>query len=175
MTLELRGEWVLLRPYRPDELQSLVDLYRRSKHTVEQPGGERRGRDRLRRRIARSGNWFRGRLDLAIEADGRLVGTLDARAPEWATPPGVCEIGLELSEDERGRGFGTEAVRVFAEYLLANGFGRVQASTDLRNIPMRRVLEKLGFVYEGALRSYMPDGDVRMDYALYALTRDDLE
>jgi RimJ/RimL family protein N-acetyltransferase len=164
-----------LRPYRSGELQSLVDLYRRSEQAVVQPGSHRVRRDRLRRRIARSGSWFRGRLDLAVEADGRLVGTLSAHAPEWASPPGVCEIGIELIEDERGRGVGTEAVRLFAEYLLANGFGRVQASTDIGNAPMRRVLEKLGFAYEGTLRSYMPDGDRRVDYALYALTRDDVE
>jgi RimJ/RimL family protein N-acetyltransferase len=165
---------VRLRPYRPDELQALVDLYRRSTHSVAQPGSDRLRRDRLRRRIARSGRWASGRFDVAIEAGGRLVGTLDARAPEWATPPGVCEIGIELIEDERGRGLGAEAIRLFAEYLFANGFGRVQASTDLRNTPMRRVFERLGFVYEGTLRSYMPDGDARVDYALYALTRDDV-
>jgi RimJ/RimL family protein N-acetyltransferase len=173
--MELRGKRVRLRPYRPDELQALVDLYRRSEHSVTQPGSDRVHRDRLRRRIARSGRWFRGRLDLAVEADGRLAGTLDARAPEWATPPGVCEIGIELIEHERGRGLGTEAVRLFTESLLANGFGRVEASTDLRNTPMRRVLEKVGFVYEGTMRSYMPDGEDRVDFALYAVTRNDVE
>jgi len=47
----------------------------------------------------------------------------------------------------------------------------VQATTDVRNAPMRRVLEKLGFEEEGVLRAFMPDGDDRADYVLYAITR----
>jgi RimJ/RimL family protein N-acetyltransferase len=36
---------------------------------------------------------------------------------------------------------------------------------------MRRVFEKLGFEQEGILRRFMPDGDTRADYVLYAVTR----
>jgi len=49
----------------------------------------------------------------------------------------------------------------------------VQASTAADNIAMRRVLEKLGFMYEGTLRSFMPAGEGRDDYVLYAVTRSD--
>ena len=38
---------------------------------------------------------------------------------------------------------------------------------------MRRVLEKLGFVYEGTLRGFMPAGEEREDYVLYAVTPPD--
>jgi RimJ/RimL family protein N-acetyltransferase len=36
---------------------------------------------------------------------------------------------------------------------------------------MRRVLEKLGFTFEGIMRAFMPAGDHREDFALYAITR----
>ena len=49
----------------------------------------------------------------------------------------------------------------------------MQASTSAGNAAMRRVLEKLGFVYEGTLRSFMPAGEGRDDYVLYAVTRSD--
>jgi RimJ/RimL family protein N-acetyltransferase len=125
----------------------------------------------LRERIANSGGWYEGRLDLAIESEGRLVGIVSARAMAGFSPPGVCELGIELFDEVRGRGIGTEAVQLITEWLLGNDYPRVQATTDLRNAPMRRVLEKLGFEDEGVLRAFMPDGDGRADYVLYAITR----
>ena len=62
-------------------------------------------------------------------------------------------------------------LQLFSEHLLENGFPRVQASTDTEHAPMRRVLEKLGFVYEGTMRAFMPQDEGRRDYALYALIR----
>jgi RimJ/RimL family protein N-acetyltransferase len=73
--------------------------------------------------------------------------------------------------DVRGRGVGTEAVRLLGEHLLANGYPRVQASTDVDNVAMRRALEHAGYTFEGVLRGFMPAGAGRADYALYALTR----
>ena len=100
-----------------------------------------------------------------------VVGTISARATVGFTPPGVCELGIELFDEARGKGAGTEAVRLITEWLLENDYRRVQATTDLRNAPMRRVLEKLGFEEEGVLRAFMPEGDGRADYVLYATTR----
>jgi RimJ/RimL family protein N-acetyltransferase len=157
---------VVLRPLRLDELDRLHEERLRSDTTVGSAD-----RDALRVRVEHSGDWFDGRLDVGIEVDGRLVGVLDVRAPSRFVPPGVCELGIELFPGERGRGVGTDAVRAVTEWLLEHGFPRVQASTDLRNTPMRRVFERLGWDFEGTMRAFMPDGAGRADYALYALTR----
>ncbi len=163
--LTLRGERVVLRPYREDELDVLLEDARASTTRLGELTPEL-----LRLRIARSGRFVEGRLDLAIEVDGELVGSIEARAPAGAMPPGVCEIGIELFPSERGRGLGTEAVRLLVRHLLAGEFPRVQASTDVANTAMRRVLEKAGFAHEGTLRRYVPAGGGRIDYALYAVT-----
>jgi RimJ/RimL family protein N-acetyltransferase len=156
-------ERVRLRPFRADELDQLHEsLLSSQAHVVEV------ARERLKIRIARSGRFVEGRLDLAVEVDGKLAGTVDVRCPEGAFPPGVCEIGVELFPELRGDGLGTETVELLAERLRVEGFARVQASTDLRNDAMRRVLEKTGFALEGRMRGFMPDGEVRADYALYA-------
>jgi RimJ/RimL family protein N-acetyltransferase len=164
--VELHADRVVLRPIRPAELDRVYAERERSTTAVGPAD-----REVMRQRIEHSGAWFDGRLDLAVEADGRLVGVVDARAPLQFAPPGVCELGIELFEGERGRGFGTEAVRLAADWLLAHGYPRVQASTDVRNAAMRRVFEKLGWELEGVLRAFMPDGEGRADYALYATTR----
>ena len=40
---------------------------------------------------------------------------------------------------------------------------------------MRTLSERLGFVFEGVLRSFMPSTDGPRDYAMYAMTEDDYE
>jgi RimJ/RimL family protein N-acetyltransferase len=164
--LMLHGGRVILRPIRTQEFDRLYEARVQSATAVGPVDS-----DAFRERMAHSGEWFDGRLDLAIESDGRLVGTIDARAPARFSPPGVCELGLEVFDEARGRGVGTEAVRLITEWLLENDYQRVQATTDVRNAPMRRVLEKLGFAEEGVLRAFMPDDDGRADYVLYAITR----
>jgi len=165
--LELRAGNVVLRSIHDGELDVLYEERKRSPFRVGEPD-----RDALRQRIEHSGDWREGLLDLAVEVDGRLIGTVGARTSGRFWPPGVCEIGIELFEAERGKGYGSEAVRVFAEWLLEHGYPRVQATTDVANTPMRRVFEKLGWRFEGVLHAFMPMDSGRADYALYALTSD---
>jgi aminoglycoside 6'-N-acetyltransferase len=123
-------------------------------------------------RIARSGRFVDGRLDLGIEADGRLVGDVSARRPAGAFPPGVVEIGISLLPEYRGRGLGTAAVTLVTDRLFRDERAeRVQATTDVRNTAMRRVFEKLGFVEEGVMRGFMPSEGGRADYVLYGVTK----
>jgi RimJ/RimL family protein N-acetyltransferase len=164
--MELKGERVTLRPIRDDEVDELYRQRLASEHLHQTPDKEL-----LRRRIEHSGAWFEGRIDVGIEAEGRLAGSLDARSSDRVYPPGVCEIGIELTADMRGAGLGGEAIELFADWLLDNGFERVQASTEVTNRPMRRVFEKLGWEHEGTLRHFMPSRDGRADYALYAITQ----
>jgi RimJ/RimL family protein N-acetyltransferase len=163
--IELQGEKVTVRPLRADELDELFRQRLASTHMVSAPDKEV-----LRRRVEHSGEWYEGRLDLAIESDGRLAGSVEARTPPQSLPPGVTELGIELDSRERGRGLGAEAIELLTDWLLDNGFARVQASTDVTNTPMRRVFEKLGWEYEGTLRAFMPAGGGRADYAMYATT-----
>lgn len=154
-----------LRELRPDDVALIV-----------REGDGMRDARRLRARIARGPTLERdGFLELGVEVDGTLVGDVQARCPPHAFPPGVCELGISLFAAARGRGYGREAVERFTELLFRDhGFERVQASTSLANEPMRRVLEALGWSFEGILRGYFPgEGGGREDYALYALTRND--
>jgi RimJ/RimL family protein N-acetyltransferase len=48
---------------------------------------------------------------------------------------------------------------------------RVQGSTDVANLAMRRVFERLGFAAEGVMRGFMPGPGGRADYILYGVTR----
>jgi RimJ/RimL family protein N-acetyltransferase len=85
-------------------------------------------------------------------------------------------IGIALAPDYRGRGVGSEAMALLTSYLFEHeNAERVEASTDVENVAMRTVNERLGFVMEGVLRSFIPMGGERRDYCMYAMTRDDWE
>ena len=170
--IDVTGALVRLRPLLEDELDRLVEARADDQFQHLAPG--KSPREILRTRIERSGRFVKDRLDLAIEAGGRLVGEIEARHPQ-PSPPGVFELGIMLFGGERGRGFGLDAVTVLTGVLFeSQNAARVQASTAVENAAMRRVLEKAGFQFEGVMRGFMPTaaGDYE-DYALYALTRAD--
>lgn len=173
---EIRGPRVLLRGFRPDEVDVAVT---RTGGVSSWSAGDDAERGRRRReRIERSGSRTEWELLFAVEAGGRLVGDVQGRCSDHAMPPGVWEIGIELwDESDRGRGIGREAVALLSSHLFEHEDGiRVQATTDVDNEAMRRALEALGFWFEGVLRGFMPvaDGAPR-DYAIYGLTREDWE
>jgi diamine N-acetyltransferase len=169
----LRGERVVLRPLRLDELDELVE--RRNEvegiRLLREPGA----RERLRRQIERSGRFADGRIEFAIDVENRLAGTIDARCPERFMPPGVYELGIVLFDPaDRGKGYGREAIRLLVRHLFEDrDAGRVQGGTALENRAMRRVFEQLGFTEEGVMRAFMPTPSGRDDYVLYAITRED--
>jgi RimJ/RimL family protein N-acetyltransferase len=174
---DLRSGRVRLRPLAPDDLELLV-AGRNAGAGPPFERDERAARRIQQRKIERSGRFADGRLDLGIEVDGRLAGTVEARQPSGGLPPGVYEIGISLFDGaDRGRGLGTTAVELLTDHLFSDpGTHRVQASTWVENSGMRRVLEKLGFVFEGVMHAFMPaENGVRHDYALYAVTRADWE
>jgi RimJ/RimL family protein N-acetyltransferase len=170
--IELRGARVRLRPFRADELDEV--LRGRGGFDDVSEKGSKDLRRRMRERLNRSGSFRGGRLDLAIECDGRLVGEIDARTPSF-TPRGVFELGIGLYRDaDRGRGLGAEAITLLTDYLFEReGAIRVQGGTRIDNAPMRRVFERLGFTQEGVLRDFLPSGEGRADCVLYAVTRRD--
>jgi RimJ/RimL family protein N-acetyltransferase len=161
---------VRLRPWKHDDIDALVAAREHDSTSFAPMGDELR--TRLRKQIDRQPSLVDdGFLSLAIENDGQLVGDIQARAPKHGFPPGVCEIGITLFPDARGKGIGRQAVPLFTEQLFAEGLERVQASTTVDNLAMRRVLELVGYEFEGVLRAFGPTDDGREDYAMYAAVR----
>jgi [ribosomal protein S5]-alanine N-acetyltransferase len=81
-------------------------------------------------------------------------------------PPdeGVVEIGYEIAERRRGRGLATAAARAMvAEAFADEQVTRVIAHTLPERNASNRVLQKVGFSYDGADRE---DGELVWRYAL---------
>ena len=168
--IELRGDHVLLRGFRREEVAIALERIQSLSATEMDEAAVAERRERLERSGERNG-W---EIMLAVEADGRLVGDVQGRCPRFALPPGVWELGIELWDAaDRGRGIGRETVALLSSHLFDREDAiRVQATTDVDNVSMRRVLEVLGFGFEGVLRGFMPEADgPPRDYAMYGVTR----
>jgi len=172
--LTLEGDHVILRAFRPEEF----DLVLAGRRGLERRAFPARVTDdsKLKRMVKGSGHWYKGSIALAIEADHMLVGEIQARGnPLQTLPQGVFELGIAIyRRSRRGKGIGADAVRTLTTWLFKEaGARRVQASTVVHNVAMRRVLERIGFQLEGVLRSFMLRGRVRDDYAMYAVIQPD--
>lgn len=106
--------------------------------------------------------------------DDTFAGLVNWRSISISGPQGVFEIGIMLLPDHRGKGYGTIAQRLLADYLFATTtVHRLEATTEIDNVAEHRALEKAGFVGEGVLRGR---GFVRgqwRDGLMYARLRDD--
>jgi len=91
-------------------------------------------------------------------------------------PPGAAEPGAWIIDHKRNGGLGARAAKLLCHWGLTadTGIARIQATVELWNKPSQRVLEKLGFVREGLLRSYASWRGDRQDVFLYSLLPSDL-
>jgi RimJ/RimL family protein N-acetyltransferase len=175
--MRLVGERVVLRPYRDDDSVVLFSAWQDAEWLAP-PGTSRREIEaRIGERISSSGGFSDGQLIFGIDEEGRLIGEVNARQPRLGLPPGVFELGIELFEDaDRARGLGRDAVALITAHLFhEEGASRVQLSTDVENVPMRSVAERLGFGFEGVMRGFMPSARGPRDYALYGMTEIDYQ
>jgi len=104
-------------------------------------------------------------IELHTDADVVAVGDLSSHWTWYGPSPGSrsANIGISLSLPYRGLGIGGVAQRLLAEQLHAEGCVRVEASTDVQNIPEQRALAKAGFVFEGVIRGAQMRADGRHD------------
>jgi len=167
----LVGRLVRLRPPELTDVTAMLRAARPGGHVGSSSPQEVDELTRLvehRPTLASDGFWR-----LVVDHRGSLVGDIQARATRNAFPRGVCEIGVTVFPEARGRGFGSAAVALLTARLHADGWPRVQASTAVSNHRMRRVLVGCGYLDEGVLRGYAPVGEVtREDYVMYASVAD---
>ena len=117
------------------------------------------------------GEWYQ--LAVATRADPtRLIG--DCAFMARASEPVIVDIGYTFDPAYQGRGYATEAVGELVRYLFEDrGKHKVTADCDTRNDGSWRLLERLGFTREAALRAAFRDGDGWGDEYVYGLLADE--
>jgi RimJ/RimL family protein N-acetyltransferase len=152
----IRGELVDLRPMTAADIEY-------SERTANDPdyNGEFgsfgfHGAGATRRRFEVDGylSHDQGRL-IVVDKSGESVGVVSYIAIFHGPPPAnrVYNIGIDIDPAQRRRGYGADAQALLARYLFETyTVERVEASTDVENIPEQRALERAGFTREGILR-----------------------
>jgi aminoglycoside 6'-N-acetyltransferase len=93
-------------------------------------------------------------LGFVVEVDGEIVGAIQYSEEE---DPMYRHAGIDifLSAASHGRGYGTDAVRVLARYLLfERGHHRITIDPAATNAAAIRTYEKVGFRKVGVMRDY---------------------
>jgi aminoglycoside 6'-N-acetyltransferase len=167
--VELRGDSVLLRPLRVEDVPRLVEIGRQPEVarwwtgvTPDKLTAKAEGRD--------------GVTTLAILADGAVVGMIQYHEEDDAE---YRSAGLDifLSAEVHGRGLGTDAVRTLARWLVRErGHHRLTIDPAVENPAAVRAYEKVGFRPVGVMREYWTDpAGVRYDGLLMDLLASELE
>ncbi len=177
---ELRGERVLVRPYRESDAPDLYEAIVESREHLrpwlafaDQHQTVDESRDVIVRGMA---TWLL-REDMLVglwdALTGRYVGSSGLHPRDWDA--GVFEIGYWIRQSVEGRGYVTEAVRLQTDFAFAQlGANRVFIRCDARNTRSAAVPRRLGFAQEALLRNDMRDltGALR-DTLVFALIPSD--
>lgn len=177
---ELRGERVLVRPYRESDAPDLYEAIVESREHLrpwlpfaDQHQTVDESRDVIVRGMA---TWLL-REDMMVglwdALTGRYVGSSGLHPRDWDA--GVFEIGYWIRQSVEGRGYVTEAVRLQTDFAFAQlGANRVFIRCDARNTRSAAVPRRLGFAQEALLRNDMRDltGALR-DTLVFALIPSD--
>lgn len=113
-------------------------------------------------------------LPFVIEYDGRVAGQLNVSSIAYGSLSSAT-IGYWVSEKFAGKGVTPTAVALATDHCFFGvGLHRMEICIRPENQPSLRVVEKLGFRYEGLRRRYIHiNGDWR-DHFCFALTVDEL-
>jgi RimJ/RimL family protein N-acetyltransferase len=107
-------------------------------------------------------------------SSGRYIGGADLRPVEG--DPAILDIGYALAVASHGKGYATEAVGALVDEAFSKrGAERIFGNAFVGNDGSRRVMEKLGFVYEGTQRRCVCKRGVWLDQWMIAITRPDWE
>jgi ribosomal-protein-alanine N-acetyltransferase len=113
-------------------------------------------------------------LPFAIEYDGELVGQLNVSGIVYGSLSSA-QLGYWVAERVAGKGVTPTAVALATDYCLNNlGLHRMEICIRPENSASLRIVEKLGFRYEGLRRRYIHiNGDWR-DHFAFALTQEEI-
>jgi RimJ/RimL family protein N-acetyltransferase len=171
----IRGELVSLRPLTAADLERAERVANDPEYNGPFGTFALAGAGEVRRRFELDGylNHDHGRLIVA-DASGATVGVVSYIAVFHGPPPSnrVYNIGIDIDPAHRRRGYGAAAQALLARYLFDTyTIERVEASTDVENVPEQRALERAGFTREGILRHAQWRAGAWRDVCLYSKLR----
>lgn len=113
--------------------------------------------------------------NLAITKEDKLIGIM-GYIPQADVYRLTAEIGYWVSEDFWNKGITTAAIKVFVPWVFGQSdLVRLYANVFDFNPASKRVLEKVGFNFEGISRNAVVKGDVIYDEYRYAILKTNVD
>lgn len=175
----LRDGEVVLRPIRARDARPLERILLDNRAWLRQweatyPGGgsaiDTKGSIRNLLAHARAGS----ALPFLIEAGGELVGQLNVSSITHGSLSSAT-IGYWVTREVAGRGITPTAVALATDYCFqVLRLHRMEICIRPENGPSLRVVEKLGFRYEGLRRRYIHINGVWSDHYSFALVAEEV-
>lgn len=128
-----------------------------------------RGMVRTLRAAARQGTT----LPFVLDVDGRLRGQVTIGGIHLGSLRGG-HVGYWIDQAVAGRGIMPMAVALACDHCFACGLHRIEINIRPENHASIRVVEKLGFRYEGIRERYLHIDGAWRDHVSYALTSEEL-
>lgn len=175
MTL-LSGEKIRLRPLEDDDIKDYFKWWNDPKLTGNYLGFHPTSLQLFEKFTRETGEGV-PLLFFIIEKLGnpiKKIGVIDY-SPIDIFGLDTYRIGLNIYDlDERGKGYAKEALKLAVDFLfMTKNVERIEAETDIENIPAQKALEVQGFKREGILRKRRFNNGHHRDQYIYSILRED--
>ena len=177
--IELKGKNIVLKNLTPGDADKLLKYYKKNKkhlapfepsrdssfYTLE---NQRALLNESYRQLLNGTN-----IELGIFKSDNLIGKIRLSNIVYGSlKSGV--LGYSIDEDEQGKGYMKESVRLFLNYAFNEcDLHRVEASALVNNEKSRKVLESVGFKLAGINEKYLLVNGKWQDHATYYIIKDD--
>ncbi len=148
----LETERLILSPFVPEDAEG---LYEYAKDPDVGPHAGWKPHESIEESLAVIREMFmkNGVWAIRLKGSDRLIGSIGLEPDKFRQESESREIGYSLAKDCWGRGLMPEAVRAVLDYgFYRAGLKQVGICTGPENKRSQRVIEKVGFTYEGTIR-----------------------
>lgn len=170
----IEGKNINLRLIRKEDLDEILELQNDLSNRGEFLGLELGSEVSIKKHFDETGYWEKdfGKMLITDKAGNILGDIIFFRGMRGCEG---YEIGYQIYKQEnRGKGYLTEALKLFSAYLFElRPINRLEICVFNNNIPSRKVAEKCGYVYEGTMRqAYFARGKYH-DLQLFSILREE--
>ncbi len=172
----IKGKAINLRTVRQDDLEEMLLLINDLSNTGLYWNVMLKSEPLFKRQYQDTGFWNDEFGTMVItDKNDRLIGDITYFKGVWYLPG--YEVGYRIfKEEDRGKGYTTEALQIFVAYLFElKPINRIEIQLSKDNIPSRRVAEKCGFKYEGLKRQSVFSRGNYHDSELFSLIREECQ
>jgi len=167
----LKGININLRAMEPEDISLISDWLNNIDFQGRYTPMIQRSKEEMKKRFGELSD--DQKLFIIEKKDGSKIGVIFYFMVKGG-PYNLLEIGYYMIFSERKKGYCTEAVKLFVDFLfLLQAIERIQATTDNRNKASQRVLEKSGFIEEGIIRKALFMKGEYVNISLFSILREE--